>query len=97
MVSRHLKYIYDCNKSTIADSYNSKIDNEEDRSTETNNLQNVQDELRNVIELMGPNTPQLTIKSSSDTDNEESSYIASTSIYSSVLQVNNILFNLKYI
>lgn len=59
-----------------------------------NNLQNVRDELRNVIELMGPSTPHLTLNSSSEADNEES-YVTSTSIYSSVLEVCRCMCSLR--
>lgn len=46
----------------------------------------MKEELQNVIELMGPSTPHLTLTSSNEADNEES--IMETSIYSSLLQVN---------
>ncbi|GJQ84528.1 hypothetical protein Trydic_g20025 [Trypoxylus dichotomus] len=53
------------------------------------NLQTVREELRNVIELMGPNSPHLVLNSSSEADNEES-YITETSFYSSVVQVKHV-------
>lgn len=71
----------------LADSQtNSKVLEDAQKLNLGNDLQDVKDELINVIELMGPSTPQLPVNGTSEGDNEES-YYTSTSIYSSVVQV----------